>query len=234
MSIHRTFIIALLVMSVITPVYGAAKKPSELMQIPEFASASPEARLAWLNGKLESKEFTSSDITIDVMTRFIMDVLVLEKTPTDQMTKYGEVRAKYTKLTSTYDLEKYLAVQYLATNPEAVKADIPGKCKMIHKLNKQNVLSWPGIADVLQGMMALHLATSADYQAMTPMQKIEYLKSMDGLNIVSNMTSATFSKGVAAELMSKTPAADQAALYKEIDVNSDFFTKSSVKSGYVD
>ncbi|MBN1878779.1 hypothetical protein JW823_01595 [bacterium] len=234
MKIRNGIVVGLVILVSMSLVYSASKKPSDLMQIPEFQAASSEAKLAWLNGKLESKEFTSGDISMDVMTRLILDVLVQENNPLDMMKKYGEIREKYGKLGATYDLEKHLAVQYLATDPEAIKADIPGKCKIIHRLNKQKVLSWPGIADLLQGMMALHLATSADYQAMTPLQKIEYLRSMDGLNIVSNQTSSSFSKGIAAEWMSKTPASEQAALYKEIEVSADFFTKSAVKSGYMD
>jgi len=225
---------ALIMLVMVSVCDAASKKPSELMQIPEFASATPEGRLAWINDLLVKKEWSSSDMNSDVMTRLIMDVLVAEKTPQDQVRKYGEIREKYGKLTSTYDLEKHLVVQFLATDPEAQKADIPGKCKIVHRLNKQNVLSWPGVADVLKGMIALHLATSAEYQAMTAMEKLEYLRSMDGLNIVSNLTSSSFSKGVAAELMSQTPVADQPALYKEIDPSTDFHTKTSIRNGYVD
>ena len=214
--------------------HAKARKPSELMQIPEFAAASPEERLAWINAKVTSKEYTSTDISIDVMGRLIMDVLIEEKTPQDRMKKYGEIRQKYTKLGATFDLEKHLAVEYLAADPAAKEADILGKCKIIQGLHKQKILSWPGIADLHRGMMALHLATSAEYQAMTPVQKVEYLKSMDGLNIVSNQTSSAFSKFVAADLMSRTPVAEQPELYKQIDAASDFFTKTAVRTGYID
>ncbi len=234
MSARKIIVVTILILAASASVFGASKKPSELFQIAEFQAAAPEARLAWINGKLESKEYSSSDISMDLLARLIMDVLVLEKTPQDQMKKYGEIRGKYVKLGATYDLEKHLTVQYLATDPEAMKADIPGKCKIINRFTQQKVLSWPGIADLLQGMMALHLATSAEYQAMTPMQKIEYLKSLDGLSIVTNQTSCSFSKGVAAELMSRTPAGDQGAQFKEIDFSSDFFTKTAIRTGYVD
>lgn len=214
--------------------HAAGKSPSELMAISEFAGADPEARLAWVNAKLDAKEYTSSDINTDLMTRLIMDVLVQEASVKDQMTRYGKIRETYGKLVATYDLEKYLATQYLATVPEAMNADVRGKCKIIHQLQKQNVLSWPGIADVLKGMIAFHLATSEEYQAMTPIQKIEYLAGLDGLNVVSNLTSSSFTKGIAAELMSGTPTGQQADVAKQIDASADFFTRSSIQKGYLE
>ncbi len=226
--------ILLMVVVLIFVHQAEGKKGSELMEISEFAAADPEARLDWVNKKLESKEFTSSDINSDLMTRLIMDVLVKEATPKDQMTKYGEIRGKYTKLVSTYELEKHLAVQYLATVPEAISADSKGKCKIIHSLHKKGTLSWPGIADVLTGMMAYHLATDEEYQAMTPMQKIDYLSSLDGLKVVSNMTSATFSKCIATEVLSGTPEDRRPELINEINATADFFTKSSVQKGFLD
>jgi hypothetical protein len=211
-----------------------AEKPSELMEIAEFASADPEARLAWINQKLESKEFTSRNISGDVMTRFILDVLVKENSAEAQMKKYGEIRKAYDKLVSTYDLEKYLAMKYLAEVPEAKAADVKGKAKIIHQLHKQDVLSWPGIADVLKGMLAVHLATSEEFQAMTPLQQVEYLAAMDGQNIVGNLTSASFTKGVAAEWMSNTPADEQEGVFNQINGAADFFTRTTIRSGYQD
>ncbi|MGB3976005.1 MAG: hypothetical protein WBM02_11070 [bacterium] len=235
MKLQRKMICFLLVMVVFVSVHRVeGKKGSELMEISEFAGADPEARLDWVNKKLESKEFTSSDISSDLMTRLIMDVLVKQATAKDQMTKYGEIRGKYTKLVSTYELEKYLAMQYLATVPEAMNADAEGKCKIIHGLHTRGVLSWPGIADVLTGMMVYHLATDKKYQDMTSMQKIDYLTSLEGLKVVSNMTSSQFSKCVAAELISGTPKDKQPELINEINAMSDFFTKSSVQKGYLD
>jgi hypothetical protein len=214
--------------------HAAGMSPSELMAIAEIAGADPEARLAWVNAKLDSREYTSSDINTDLMTRLIMDVLVQEASVKDQMTRYGKIRQAYGKLTATYDLEKYLATQYLATVPEAVNADIRGKCKIIHQLHKQKVLSWPGVADVLKGMIAFHLATSEEYQALTPVQKIEYLAGLDGLNVVSNLTTSSFSKAIAAELMSGTPADQRADMAGQIDAVADFFTRSSMQKGYLD
>ncbi len=222
----------ILAMSLTGNVY--AEKPSELMEISEFASADAEARLAWINQKLDSGEWTSRNISGDVMTRFIMDVLAQEDSAVAQMNKYGEIRKNYEKLVNTYDLEKYLAMKYIAEAPEAKAADIKGKAKIIHQLHKQGVLSWPGIADVLKGILALHLATSEEFQAMTPLQQVEYLAAMDGQNIVGNLTSASFTKGVAAEWMSNTPADEQEGVFNQINSSADFFTRSTIRNGYRD
>jgi hypothetical protein len=225
--------VAVLVLAT-TVCFSAAKKFTDLMQIPEFVKADPEARLVFVNAKIESKEFGSSDLNQDLIARLILDVLVKEKTPTAQIQKYGQLRVKCPKLSINYDLETHLVVQYLATDPEAVKADLMGKMKLIQKLQNEKIIDWPTVAPLHKGMLALYLCTTDEYMKKDPMAKIEFLSTLDGLKVVSSMTSSTFSKGVGQELMSNTPADKQADTYKKIDAMSDFFTKSGVRVGYID
>jgi len=228
----RVFLVVALVVVLCVPSWAASKKFADLSKDEAFAKATAEQRLEWLNGKVDKKEFGSSDVSADIVTRLFFDRLKEEKDATARLTAYGSLRAKLPKLTQTYELEAHLATDYLASTPEGQKADLPAMIKMLTKLQEEKKISWPAAAPLYEGMLSAHLASNADYQKMTPKDKLAYLKKLNDDKVVGNMTTNRFARGVVAVALSEAGPDKQKAVFDELAPVMCFFTKSASTNGY--
>ncbi len=228
------FISVCLLIGIFTTPCLAGKTLKEVLADPEIGKVTGEERLAIINKLIEEKTIKSYDISSDIIARFFWVVLVKEKDPTAQMERYAGLRAKYTKLGSTYALEQELILNYLATNPEAVKAEPLDQIKMIQKMQDDKKVSWPTVAPIHNGMLCRFLLNNKEYQQMSPIDKIKYLKKLGDDKVCSNLTTTKFSKPIAMQFLANTPAAEQAAKAKEIGDMTDFFTRSAITTAFVE
>ncbi len=227
-------IFAAMVMMVLfcVPSWSAQKKVADLMKDEAFAKATAEQRLEWLNEKVDKKEFGSSDVSADIVTRLFFDRLKDEKDAAARLTAYGALRAKLPKLTQTYELEAHLATDYLASTPEGQKADLPAMLKMLTKLQEEKKISWPAAAPLYEGMLSAHLASNAEYQKMSAKDKLMYLKKLNDDKVVGNMTTNRYARGVVAVALSEAGPEKQKAVFDELAPAMCFFTKTAVTNGY--
>lgn len=211
---------------------AASKKFSDLMKDESFAKATAEERLFWVQSKLVKKEFTSSDVNGDLITRLFHDRLKDEKTADARITVYGSIRNKAKELPSTYELEAYLAEDFLAETPEAKKADLVGMMKALQKLADEKKISWPGQAPLHEGMLCAHLATNAEFQKMSPKEKAAYFKKLNDDKVLKDITSSRFNRGFMGAAMRETAPDKQKALFDELAPLLDFFTKSAIQGSF--
>ena len=207
---------------------------SELLASPDFANLDAVKRLEVLNQKLTDETMKSSDISGDIISRLFMDAIVTEPDATARLTKYGQLRASYPKLPSCYELERSLAVQYLAANPATKDADDLVRLKTLLQLENSATISWPAAAALYTGILANHLATNQEYQAMSHADRITYIRHLAADGIVKDLTATDFIRGEGMALLSELPPAEQAPALKAMETGLDFFSKNSLTKGYAE
>ncbi|MFC1886201.1 hypothetical protein ACFLZM_04005 [Thermodesulfobacteriota bacterium] len=221
------------------------KKYNKLPYVnPKFISAlywraisgekKPEARLARFAQIITAnKQFPTPDK--DFIARLYWEVLVEVEDGAARLKKYSELKAQHRKLPRAIDVERLLVIQYLATDPKAVQADVIGKIKLIYKMEKARILSWQTTADLYTGMLALHLASDQKYQRMDANEKLKYLKGLVSIEgVVGSLSTTLYAKGVAFELLAGTDPERRNDLIETISPALDTFTKTSVSEGFID
>lgn len=229
----RTLILTCLFLLFATQAF-AGMKISELLADPAFAALNPVQRLENINQRLTDGALTSSDISGDVTSRLFMDALITEPDATAMIMKYGQLRAAYPKLSSCYELERSLAVQYMATDPQLKGGDDLARLKALLVLENQQVISWPGAAPLYTGILANHLAANSVYQAMSHADRITYIRHLAADGVVKDMIATDFIRGEGMALLSSLPQAEQAAALAAMEAGLDFFSKSSLQGGYAE
>lgn len=77
-----------------------------------------------------------------------------------------------------YDLEENLAFQYL-NSPDLRDKSYTERSGAIYRLQKENLLSWPGLGDVYHALLFDHLLHSEDLQKQSPVEKLTYLENLE-------------------------------------------------------
>jgi hypothetical protein len=209
-----------------------AKKFSDLMTDEAFAKATSEQRLELVHKKLEAKEFASGEINGDLATRLFMDRLKEEKDPDARFSAYGQLRGKFNKLPATFELEGFLAQEYLAATPEGQKGDLVGMMKNLLQAANDKKISWPGHASLHEGMFCAYLVSHAEFNKMTAKDKLAFIKKLVDDKVVKDMTTTRFSRGILGKALSEVEADKQKAVFEEAAGVLDFFTKTSIQNGY--
>jgi hypothetical protein len=211
---------------------AAVKKYADLVKDEAFAKATVEQKLEYLQQKLESKEFASGDINADLIFRLMLERLKDEKDPVARITTYGVLRQKCPRLPQTYELDAHLISDYLVTTTEGQKGDLVGMMKLVQQLLTDKKTSWPAVAPIHEGMLHAHLTGNAEYQAMSPKDKLGYLKKLVAEKACSDMTTTRFARGVLGVVMTATAEDQRKAVLDEHAPNLDFFTKSSITNSF--
>lgn len=229
----RVLFVLFAISLIATTVWAAPpKKFSDLLKDEAFAKATAEQRLEWINAKIDKKEFTSSEISGDIITRLYFDRLKDEKDAAARLNTYGQLRGKFNKISQTYEIEVHLATEFLAATPEGQKADLVAMLKMVTLMQADKKISWPAAAPLYEGMLSAHLATNADYQKMSAKEKLTYLKKLNDDKVVGNMTTNRFARCVAAVALTEAGPEKQKAVFDELAPIMCFFTKTAVTGGY--
>lgn len=230
----KSFTVGVLVVLVVSAVTGwaAPVKYSDLAKDEAFAAATAEQRLEIVNRKIENKEIASYDISADGVGRLFRDRLRDEPDAGARITAYGQLRAKYSKLPATYELETHLVVEFLAASPEGQKGDLVGMMKWIKRFQDEGKMSWPAVAPLHDGMLGAYLISSAEYQGLPAKEKVVFLRKLSAEGAVADMTATHFTVGVVSSLLSQTPPEQQKAVFDELAPTLDFFTKSAIRNAY--
>lgn len=228
----RIIILAILFLMASTQAF-AGIKVSELLADPAFAALDPVQRLENINQRLVDGTLTSSDISGDVASRLFMDAIVSEPDAKARLAKYGELRNRLEKMPQCYELERSLAVQYLAADPATSGDDDLARLKVLLMLENTELISWPAAAALYTGTLANHLASNAQYQAMSHADRITYIRHLAADGVVKDLTATDFIRGEGMALLSELPEAERAAAMAAMEAGLDFFSKSSLNNGYV-
>lgn len=230
----KSYSVGVLVVFLVSAVtgWGAPVKYSDLAKEEAFASATPEQRLEILHKKIENKEIASYDVSADVVGRLFRVRLLDEADAGARLAVYGQLRAKYSKLPATYELETHLAVEFLAVSPEGQKGDLVGMMKWIKRFQDEGKMSWPAVAPLHDGMLAAYLISNAEYQGLPAKDKVVFLRKLCAEGAVADMTATHFAVGVVASELARTPPEQQKAVFDEIAPTLDFFTKSAIRNAY--
>lgn len=199
-----------------------------------FTKKTNDQKLAHINQMIAEKKIKSYDVS-DYSVRLVAEMVAPLATPAEKFAKMGEVKTKYSKLSSMYDLEKFLIVDYLTNDPTAKAADLKTKIKMIHDLKEAGKVSWPGMADISTGMLAYLLVTDPEFSSKSVADKVMYLRALENTKSVTKMTSAPFIEGMAVLHIAgqKDAAAKKSELTKLLSMVG-FFAESGLKKGFVD
>lgn len=225
-------ILAMLVVT--TSVFAQEKiKPEALIKDEAFAKSTSLQKLEKINQMAAEKKLSSSDFS-DFTARLINEELAAVADIKGRLDKYGQLKKQFTELSSNYDLEKTLILQYLSSDPTASTADIVTKLKLVNDLKETNIISWPGVADILTGMLTYHLATDAEFQKKTVADKILYLRDLETRKVVTSLTTADFLRGLTTSHISTLPADKRKEELTKLKPTVGFFAESSLGRAYVD
>lgn len=208
-------------------------KPDTMVKDEAFAKSTSLQKLEKINQMAIEKKLSSSDYS-DFTARLISEELAPIADAKGKLDKYGQLRKQFDKLSTNYDLEKTLILQYLASDPTASTADIVTKMKLVTDLKETNVISWPGVADISTGLLTYHLATDAEFQKKTIADKILYIRDLETRKVITSLTSADFLRGLTMGHLSTVPADKRKEELMKLKSTTGFFAESSLGRAYID
>lgn len=208
-------------------------KPVDAIKDSTFAQANTADKIAKINQMIIDKKINSYDFS-EYLIRLFSEELAAIQGAKAKLDRYSQIRAQYDKLPSTYELEKTMIMEYLATDPAASQADITTKMKLVNDLKELKIVSWPGMADIATGLLTYHLATDVEFQKKTPQDKILYLRDLETRGIVGSLTTADFIKGISAKHLGTFASDKVKDEFFKIKGQTGFFAESVLTKAYFD
>lgn len=214
------------------PALAADNVPfTQLMQNPLFANATPEIRLQMLNQKMAADEL---DVSSDLTVRLFWDVIVDEPDPLVRLQRFDTLESTYDEFWASSDTVAYLLMEYLAASEYAASKDYLAMMKMVRDLEEAGTVSSGDLSWLMDGFLALHLVTNAEYQAMSLSEKQLYLKTVGEQGFWTANTAMDFALGLASETLSLTPPEEQQGMLATMEPDLVGFVYSALSDGYGD
>ncbi|THB71562.1 MAG: hypothetical protein D6E12_01085 [Desulfovibrio sp.] len=203
---------------------------SQLMQNPLFANATPEIRLQMLNTKMEADEL---DVSSDLTVRLFWDVIVQQADPMERLKLFTQLEDQYDEFWASSDQSNYLLMEYLAGTEQAANLDFLGLMKIAYDLEEQGVISGSASRWTMQGFLALHLITDPAFQAMSPADKMVYLRGLNDQKLVLSDNTQGFSLSVFFEQIAGVAPEEREAFINANKDNVDGYTFSHALGGWI-